>query len=394
MHSPPSSLMAHRRRVSAGPSGRAELGVILGSTSSTPTPTPVTRTAHVERIAVVEVQAIMQFLDPRSLLQFARCSRRLYSDADTDIVWQWRPPFELVIDGSTASRIEAGVRRSLLSHGLFRVVCSSTGFTSGCIDAVLAVPHLRELIDELLDERGCIADEEWTRILTHEAMRELHVLCVHEKARLPIRLLPHLTQLDSLEFSPLTADATTADMEACSSFASLTSLTVHAPPSPFLDVLPRMVSCDRLTHLSLVRFPLADGEFQRLLTSPNLSRLEHLRLGWFGANLIPAAEYAAAFAALTSLRRLSLHFVRNIDQVLVACIPHASSTHLETLEIDDDNSMGAHLLHRIPSVGAVETVLAQAPSVHLTLRIRHPKPHLGPTQFNHLDPQRFTLILV
>lgn len=68
-----------------------------------------------QRLAKVELQSVMHFLDERSILAFARCSRRLHSAADSSFAWRHVRPLrvtlrQLSVAGS--SRLSA----SLLSH--------------------------------------------------------------------------------------------------------------------------------------------------------------------------------------------------------------------------------------------------------------------------------------
>jgi hypothetical protein len=49
------------------------------------------RPCYVNGLANIELQSTMHFLDYRSLLAFARCSRRLHANADTPFAWKHHP---------------------------------------------------------------------------------------------------------------------------------------------------------------------------------------------------------------------------------------------------------------------------------------------------------------
>jgi hypothetical protein len=74
------------------------------------------RICFLHGLADIELESIMHFLDYKSLLALARCSRRLHVSAGTPFAWKYHPAYEVTLSDEDPNLDGARLARSLLRH--------------------------------------------------------------------------------------------------------------------------------------------------------------------------------------------------------------------------------------------------------------------------------------
>ena len=119
-----------------------------------------------DKLAVVELQLVMQFLDTGSRLKAGRCSQLLLQAASQPFAWRSAPPFVIAV------RSPVDVERiptSLLQFAPIQLRC--VGFVQLC---VTTVPHLAGL--ELLQSPEAVTAADLNQLLQHPNLARLQLL--------------------------------------------------------------------------------------------------------------------------------------------------------------------------------------------------------------------------
>ena len=274
-----------------------------------------------DMLAVVELQLVMQWLDLKSKLKAARCSRRLLQAASAPFAWKDSPPF-IVVAWSAANVRRIGALLLRVAPIQLRMRC--LGLQS--LLCVAAVPvlfglGLTELPESSLDDLPLL--------LQHLNCARLELLRLGRYRYLwptvdTMRLIARLPQLHTLEmFVPAGADGQ-ALLQTLTDAPALTSVDITFTQLAQSEVLlGTSTGIAGLCRLSLRDLSFHSGAFLALCSSPNMRRLEHLQLhGVFVASLLtgdvdrPDNEYRAACCALEQLHSLTLDEAFGINNLL------------------------------------------------------------------------------
>jgi hypothetical protein len=350
---------------------------------------------HLDELATVEMQCVMQLLDHTSLLRFARCSHWLLSDADSDVAWKYQSPYHIEFrsrDLAVGNRL----RDSLLRHApAISVDWSSADgahqvdATAAEVSAFLAIPRMTRL----RVSRRLSADQS-RRVLSHSALDALCELTLGGASELPFGFIDHLVRLKSLTNLQIDTDLPHHDLLTALPQLKLKTLKLNDRGD---SREPRrtgaIAQCAHLTDLELDAPGFSGPRFRPFFThlGPQLRRLT---IRWFFARglgdisvVIPAEDYIAVFRSLVQLRFLCLDSVLDVDDLLQH-LHHAPV--LQTLVVRPfsfDES-------KWPSVTVLQQLIRRTPSaLHVDVEVR-PFQSSESQRYTALDPARCTCRVV
>jgi hypothetical protein len=309
-----------------------------------------------DRLATVELQLCLQFLDAKSKLKAARCSRRLLQAADQPFAWHGPP---VAMSSRRRPQLGSHIRQSLLRHApiALMLVCKMSA------EEMAAIPRL-----QTLHVVYRISDDFAHQLLALPSLRELQTLQM--PLDLPpstLQLLPTLSALHTLKCWMSDDSAYWSWLPAMPALThlDLTCMVARPIPPTLIDAIGQ---CAQLQTLRLQYPRFSAGAFARFCSAPAMRRLRHLKLDSFHAQLT-VEEYRAAFSALAQLESLRLQWVHGVDRLL----PHlAHAPTLRTLTITckaespaDAETYGA----RLPNRDALRQLLAAAPLLQVRLEV-------------------------
>jgi hypothetical protein len=280
------------------------------------------------RLAPVELQLCAQFLDARSLLNLAQCSKRLLADCSFAFAWQHAPPVTVSTESANLPVAGRGLAGPLLRHASVCLRCNS---------ALPSPEDVHELprVDELVMEGQAMQQaspedlEQIIRAPPMETLRELRACagvtlpsCVASLPQLRTLHLPGVSTEVLLSLpAAVSASASSASASASASassspsaaaaggdddgaavidaqpLSSLTELSFHcggALTSECFEVVSRRTRLQRL-ELIISGSALRVSDFVTLFTSgPNLSDLRELTVRQLTMYALSAATGAAS----------------------------------------------------------------------------------------------------
>ena len=289
---------------------------------------------HLDKLAVVELQLFLQFLDTKSKLIAARCSRRLLHAASAPFAWRSTPPF--TVEAPSDADVER-IGSSLLRFVPIHLRCDWLK----SLQCLATVPHLVDL-DLLNSARGVAAAAEFSRLLQHPNLARLQLLRLDAdtSSRLTVDTMVLIARLPQLRtFDAVVRGETSGAvlLQPLAAAPALTDLTVRREFAVKVGaaLLAAVSGCAGLRNLSLHRLLFSTGLFLALCSSPNMHQLQHLELvgvsagsAHNGAGEPPDAdEYRAAFSALQQLQSLTLQEVWSVN-TLLAYLHHVPALRL------------------------------------------------------------------
>jgi hypothetical protein len=319
------------------------------------------RCSRLDRLATVEVQLCLQFLDTNSKLKAARCSLQLLRAAGHPFAWQGPP----VTVSSSYEKPDVGsrIRQSLLRHA---PIALNLDFKLPAAE-VAAIPRLRELII-----RFGTADLA-LQLLALPSLRGLQTLRV--RCPLPLatlKLLPTRPALHTLDFWAVAGSAGW-DWDWLPAMPALTDLCVglsHDKPlsPPLIDAIGQ---CTQLRSLQLGGPSFEAGNFARFCSTPalrQLRRLDMVHLQEVDAGLT-AEDYRVVFSALAGLQSLRLDFVLRLD-LLLPHLAHAPALRTLTCSCAAENPDLVGLIGSMhPGHEALRQLLTAAPRLEVRLEM-------------------------
>lgn len=158
-------------------------------------------------LARVEVQAIMHFLNRRDLSRLARCSRRMYADADEKAAWK-HVRSRLVIDRSALRR---GLVQGILAGGLFfrhwshvaiRCELGDAADVAAAMSAMHSLAHLEHLL-MVVSKSISYTVQQWRAMFDQLPVEDLLVLDLRDCGAPALvesmaSWLPRMTRLHTL----------------------------------------------------------------------------------------------------------------------------------------------------------------------------------------------------
>jgi hypothetical protein len=306
----------------------------------------------------------MQYLDRRSLLRLARCSRALFRFASHPFAWQ-RLPFEMSVYGSEIecdSRRKRSLLRFAPSAAVIDLGRSKSDLTMVSCATLLRVPSLVELIFCSLPLLMQL--DEWQVFLLHPSAQRLTYVDIDMQSDLcdgaSVSLLSQLPLLHTLWLA-IPAAAPASYFEPLANAPSLTQLHLCEPAdfNPQLVSLDPLARCTRLRRLRLKGMTLHLGQLSELLLQLARAggRLEELHL--------------------TNLRLLLMNDVAHFAQpdprealTLELSFAASSLSHLHTLSAIG-SEMALDCVPCIPSLRVLNlelTLLLSAATLALLLR--------------------------
>jgi hypothetical protein len=344
-------------------------------------------------LATDEMQCVMQLLDRVSLLQFARCSRRLLSGADSAVAWKYQSSYGIEF---ACADVDVGgrIRHSLLRHAPAMSVDwildeESESFfpTDAEVSALFGVPRMTRL----RVSRRLSADLSH-RVLSHSALDGLGELTLGDAAELPFGFVDLLICMPSLTSLRIEGNLPYLDPLTALPQLRLRSLTLRVQGSVgWLEPISHtrtvvIAQCAHITDLDIYAPYLYGSRFRLFFTSNCIRQLQRLTIRHFWAHRHPvigvtlsAEDYVIAFQSLIQLRFLSLQDVYGV-QWMLQHLHHAPA--LQQVEVRPGSELG-------PSVAVLQQLINRTSS---TLHI-----HLvAPAWSDHCryatlqEPARFT----
>jgi hypothetical protein len=332
---------------------------------------------HLDKLAVVELQLVLQFLDAKSKLKAARCSRRLLQSVSAPFAWRATPAFFM------ECRSAEDVKRtgtSLIRFAPIDLRC--LGLTS--LGALLTVPHLFGL--DLL-ETGVAVFDGLPQLLRHPSLTRLEWLWIEESLSSAepsveiMRAVAALPQLRTLDVSLQSAAG--AVLQPLVHAPALTDFTIRrnewtASEAALLRAVSQYAG---LRRLGLCGVQFFRGSFRSFFTSLNMRRLQHLKLNiclaaedGMGAivgngDLIiapDADEYRAAFSALEQLQSLTLESVFGIS-ILLPHLHLAPALRLLSIRCEPHRCDTGDLHAPLPNRAVLSALLTAAPQLEVRL---------------------------
>jgi hypothetical protein len=334
------------------------------------------RPMSLQLLASVEVQLCAHFLDSKSILRLARCSRRLHADCDSDFAWKYALPFSVSCyspDLLATFRSVLARRAGLALHWFSTPTDERRSHSQlhPAAQEVVAIPRLRELRFDMDSKRmnSCL------HVLSHpNVRRHLRVLrfenvinnyCAPPEVLSMIGGMPALT---TFEFRCSYNNANLAPLLSC---PSLTDLSVQWPAG--VDALfPSLELFTQLRRLTLRGVCFSSGQLQTLFNFDSMKQLQHLSLCQVDlrptGNEVQPSEFAT-FAAQAHLESLNLNRVTGAA-VLLPQLKYSRS--LRTVDVqsfqgDDGADWSNATFGALPSPAVVNDILAAAPHLRLTV---------------------------
>jgi hypothetical protein len=364
---------------------------------------------HMDELITDEMQCVMQLLDVDSLLRFARCSRRLLSDADSDIAWKYQPAYDIKFTCEGLS-IGARIRHSLLRHAPATSVDWSGSYpyawpTDEEVSALLRIPRMTRLVIS-----HCPTEAQLCRIMDHSALDSLTELLLEGVPHLPFDFVDHLVRLASLTSIRVLGSLPHLDpLTALPRLSKLTTLQLGEDdwgPAHDHRRIDAIAQCAHLTDLYVHGMAISGPQFRQFFTSSVSHQLQRVTLNYSFPRgraareftMIPAEDYIAAFQSLHQLRFLCFIFTNDVDDMLEH-LHHAPA--LQTLEI---RVMGSPLAHHAmihgertwPSVAVLQQLIHRTTTSELHITIvpiasaRGRRQTSSAHRYAALDPSRFT----
>ena len=324
-----------------------------------------------DKLAVVELQLCLQFLDSDSRLKAARCSRRLLRAVSAPFAWRTAPPFVVEVGSSVdVQRISS----SLLLFAPVHLRC--VGLPS--LQCVTTVPHLVGL--ELLGTNGLVlvTATDLCQLLQHLSLARVQTmrLDVNVSPLLTVnamRLVARLPQLRSFDvFLPYFTTGA-ALLQPLTDAPALTNLSVDFIWSQASAALMTALGgCLELRRLRLRRLPFPSGQFRALCSSPSMRQLQHLELQdfyiddiWTG-NIQSDNELRAAFSALQQLQSLTLIRVCGVN-TLLSHLHRVRALRLLSIRCEPENLGSDDATSTLPGRAVLSALLTAAPLLEVRL---------------------------
>lgn len=256
------------------------------------------RMCLIDRLASIELQSVMHFLDKKSVLTFARCSRRLHTNADTPFAWKYHRQ-SLLVNKSTPPDVGSLLTRSLLRHRELRV--------------------------------DVAADYAISTLLSLRKTTAIHLLEMPPEQLQPFSSNAAAFKLTSMWVFPA------VPASFLKSFSKLRSLSVwdrYRPPST--SSIFTSLQCKRLRNLYLLSVHVSTlvEWCRRLTTDGGLGSLRGLHLYTYSGQSATANQKLAISTAFSNLHAstLTLRCFSN----LLPCVPHLKN--LQRLFIQTDET--------------------------------------------------------
>jgi hypothetical protein len=245
---------------------------------------PSSARATMDSLARVEVQSIMHFLQRGELSQLARCSRRVYSDADDKAAWRYVDTsisFDSQRPGHATEEVSAGIRMHSLAlrhHPPTRVACVLEEYDVHLEAAIHAMQPLRTLAELKIDVRrkfgtftnpfipaspppSHLTRADWHGLLTRLPLATMHSLhigsTVGDESLLQSMAywLPTMASLHTLHIGAWPERDWRPITSAICRLPRLTDLHVFIESCGCETVIYDLVDCSNLTALSIEGMP-------------------------------------------------------------------------------------------------------------------------------------------
>lgn len=396
-----SAQFAHRRRVLTLVN-RSIMGLRQSksrqspaSTATAPPPAalPSSR-APLELVADVSLCLVMHGLATIEICHLSRSSKRLFEVTRNAFAWSRCPPHRLLVKGGDSTVKDEVTIPSRPPKGVPVLLTWLPGddgpLTLHDRDALIA------LLDRMsghqitsLDASSCAnMRHQLPRILAHPALSRLQSVVLFREDRRGaissdlLRALADLPQLSSLELWPSPV-CIHCDWSLLCQLRSLTSLQLA---DEFSASEPRLsagvAACTALRQLSLFNPALHGSRFKELFCRPNIAAtLERLHLREFCPTEATTAVLRTGFAALTKLTRLQLSGIFSVDRLLPSA-GFAPVLRFIELTVASESCHPPNSV--VPSVSAIERLIAQSPRIHLAIRLECPADPLDMYSAGHI----------
>ena len=308
-----------------------------------------------DRLATVELQLCLQYLNTTSKLKAARCCRRMLQAADHPFAWQGPP---MAMSSRRRPQLGSHIRQSLLRHApiALMLVCKMSA------EEVAAIPRLQTL--HIVYR---ISDDFAHQLLALPSLRGLQTL------QMPLDLPPSTLQLLPTLSALHTLKCWMSDDSAYWSWLPAMPALTHLDVTCMVaQHVPHAIGqCGQLQRLRLHSFTLKSSDLVRFCSAPSMRQLRRLELESVqvqGARLT-ADECRAALGSLAALESLRLCWVYGVDLLL----PHlAHALALRSLVITCGTQIPTTVERYgsvVPSCELLRQLLAAAPLLQVRLEV-------------------------
>ena len=335
----------------------------------------------------VLAQLVMQSLQLRELVQFARCSRRLLTQADSAFAFKHVQPVTFRWSANGQRLFSKLLRRIPVK---FRPNIDPDD--RAAMDALLAQLDSFQLYEldttELsLPLRQCV------RLLEHSAMQSVQVLALEgneEWASCAVleaaARLPKLHSVLMLDTSEASLRPSVDSLCVLSASPSLTSLSIHDYTFRFESLVAALVGFPQLAHLTVKQPSIYDERWVAQFASPGLCNLISLTFDWClfngpldGENPVQPEHADAVFTSLTQLTSLQIKMPFGVDVFLpsIRCAAALRSLRIEA-NCDPEDEYAPRVL---PSFAVLHPLMIAKPVLRIELDLRD---HTSPLRDEYL----------
>ena len=326
-------------------------------------------TSPIHALPDVLAQLVMQLLPLNDLLLFARCNRRLLSQADSACVYKHVPPFThqwsmecpsaglLKLMRHVPVTLKPGIksRHLLWEHATLRLYGLDTTewqiSLSGCLQFVS-----RPLMQSV--RRLVLEGNEWYDAQVLERVAQL----------------PRIETLIMLNTCDSDRPPTMESIRLLRSAGSLTSLSIHDEFDPS-SVLAALVDFPSLTQLTVKKPWIYDEQWVGQFASPGLRKLTSLTLDWCifmgpteETDPMNPAHADAVFTSLTQLTALQLKMPFGVDLILPSV---RFAVALRSLRIEANSDHNDFFAPRVlPTFGVLHALMIAKTSLRIELDLR------------------------
>jgi len=342
------------------------------------------------KLARVEVQSIMHFLARGDLLRLARCSRRMYGDADDKAAWKQIATSPLHVNRHT---LAGGLVEGIRAGGLFfrrRPPIPIYSLVTSVEEAPAVFKAMQSLgafarLTLVIEVNQSLEAQQWCELFEQLPLVDLTTCFLMVSCYCPagpafsecmVRWMPQMTHLHTLRLHVgWTASTYEGIARIICSMDHLAELDVSLPflvgtgpgpePGP-AAVLTALVDCAHLTRLRVDHLPLDTDLLQQFIAhSQSAARLRWLALSSSFLSAPPSGDFSACFAAMSQLETLTLSDCHP-SVALLRHARHAASLrriHLEDVDLTPDT---------IEAVRRIHSALPSAVHLHISYNLEHP----------------------
>lgn len=328
---------------------------------------------RLDKLATVELQLVLQFLDTCNKLKTARCNRRLLQVVGHPFAWRYASPF--IVTLRTLADLPP-------QPSLLRLIPLSLWIKHPYMPSdldCLRKPPVNMVVRELHIDHAYIQCDEWSQLLLLPALQSLQLICTRTVI-IPTHAVAHMAILPQLRsLSIQNGEGVGETLVSLMSAPSLTHISVTLRiGTAELRGMQSISQCLQLRSLKLTGQNGYVFGFQHLFIIPpspqqQLERiylegfLAQPNLNWHQIPVPTAEEMRNGLAAMFHLTELQLKRIYSLDSLL-ACLHVAPKLRVLELKLTAQHPSAISFSGSThPSAGTVRALLTLAPQLEVRL---------------------------